>query len=237
MINKSIILLIITLLPASVLLAQAQRSMLSVSPAVAIPHGEFRQAVNSDSNVLGLGFNSNLLFNPKGSKAYSPVWFGVDYSYITFGRDKQASSGNLPPYKTTYNYHIINGIARLFLTDKTEGFTPFVDGMLGLKIYNTRTKVDKNLWNVILNDDQPEVIHTTNDTGMDYSVGVGFYNRKITDGESKTSFTLRIAYTWGDKIQYIKRGSLKVTNDTITFETDYANTSMILVQLGINIFD
>jgi hypothetical protein len=218
--------------------AQPEKSMFSFSAIVAVPTAEFNDAVNNESNGMGVGFNTNLLFNPKSKNAYSPVFFGGDFSYISFGRDKQPASGNLPAYKTTFNYYSINGIARLFLTDKTEGFTPFVDGMLGMKIYNTRTKIDKDLLNTVLNDDQPEVIHTTNDTGLDYGVGVGFYKRKFREaGEGKGSLTLRVAYLWGDKIQYVKRGSLKVDAGTIDYETSYANTSMFLIQLGFNLFN
>jgi hypothetical protein len=217
--------------------AQHMSGMFSMSPVVAVPIGEFEKAISNDNEVLGLGFNTNLLFSPRGKKAYSPIWFGVDYTYISLGRDKQSAQGNLPPFKTTFNYHGINGIGRLFLTDQTEGITPFVDGMLGMKIYNTRTKVDKDLWDTIVNDDQPEVIHTTNDVGLGYGIGLGFFKRKQTEAETKTSFTLRVAYLWGDKIQYLVRGSVKVDNDTINYETGYTNTNMILIQLGINIFN
>jgi hypothetical protein len=218
--------------------SQAQESvMISFSPAIAIPSEEFKKAVDNPIEGLGVGLGSNVLFNPKGKKGYSPVFFGVDFAYLTFGRDKQPAANNAPPYKTSFNFYAINGIARVFLTDKEYGFTPFIDGMLGMKIYNTRTKIDKNVVDFLLNDDQAEVIHTTNDTGLGYGLGIGFYNRKFKDeGEGKASFTVRAMYLWGDKIQYVVRGSLQIDNGEVTYKTNYSNTNMIMIQFGINIF-
>ncbi len=233
--NKHLLLVFFSVLA---LITQAQETaMISFSPAIAIPSEEFKKAVDNPIEGLGVGLGSNVLFNPKGKKGYSPVFFGADFTYVTFGRDKQLAATNAPPYKTTFNYYSINGIARVFLTDKEYGFTPFIDGMLGMKIYNTRTKIDKNLVDIILNDDQAEVIHTTNDTGLGYGLGIGFYNRKFKDeGEGKGSFTLRVLYLWGDKIRYVVRGSMQVDNGAVTYETNYSNTNMIMIQFGINVF-
>jgi opacity protein-like surface antigen len=218
--------------------ANAQETaMLSLSANLTIPTRAFKEAVDNPIGGAGVGLGTNLLLNPKGRKGYSPVFFGVDFSYVTFGRDKQESTASSPPYKTSFNHYSISGMSRVFLTDKTEGFTPFIDGMLGLKIFNTRTKVDKDLLDIVLNDDQPEVIHTTNDSGLGYGAGIGFYTRRLkSEGEGSASFIFRALYLWGDKTSYVKRGSLVVDNGYISYETGYTKTNMILFQLGINIF-
>jgi len=196
------------------------------------PLGELKELVGS--SAIGCGFNA--LFNPKGKKSYSPVFVGFDFSYSTFGRDKQPSTSTAPPYKTSFNDYTTSGAIRLFLSQREVGFTPFIDGQLGVKIFNTRTKIDKNLWHTVFNDDQPEVINTTNDAGLGYGIGAGFYTRKALNenGNRDVSFTLRTLYIWGDKTSYVKRGSVGVDSDGfVTFETAYSNTNMILVQLGI----
>ena len=234
--NKIKFLLLLLVTVTSLTMAQ-ESAQISVSLPLAFPTKDFKEAVDNDLEGIGVGVASNVLFNPKGKKGYSPVFFGVDFSYVTFGRDKQPSTNDTPPYKTTFNYYTINGIARIFLANKTEGFTPFVDGMMGLKIYNTRTKIDKDLLDTVFDEDQPEVIHTTNDTGLGYGIGVGFYNRKAHDeGEGKGSFTLRVLYLWGDKVEYVKRGSLVVDNGFVNYETGFTNTNMFMVQLGFMIF-
>jgi hypothetical protein len=234
--NKKNTLLLILVVLAFTIYAQ-ETAQISVSLPLAFPTKDFKEAVDNDIEGVGVGIASNVLFNPKGKNGYSPVFFGVDFSYVTFGRDKQPSTSDTPPYKTTFNYYTINGIARIFLTNKTEGFTPFVDGMLGLKIYNTRTKIDKDLLDTVFDEDQPEVIHTTNDTGLGYGVGIGFYNRKAHgEGEGKGSFTLRVLYLWGDKVEYVKRGSLVIDNGFVNYDTGFTNTNMFMVQLGFMVF-
>jgi hypothetical protein len=219
--------------------ARAQETVqVGITGAFTVPSEELKKAVYNPAGGLGIGFGTNVLFNPKGRKGYSPVFFGVDFNYVTFGRDKQEQTSNSPPYKTSYNYYSISGLSRLFLTDKTEGFTPFVDGMLGLKVFNTRTKIDKNFFDTVVWEEEEEVLNTTNDTGLGYGLGLGFYTRKDkSEGGDFGTFTLRVLYLWGDKTSYVKRGSVKVIdNSRVEYETGYTRTNMILIQLGINIF-
>ncbi|MBX2945180.1 MAG: hypothetical protein KF725_05055 [Cyclobacteriaceae bacterium] len=202
---------------------------------VGIPSAELKEAVDNPVGGIAVGFGFNALFNPKGKKGYSPVFVGADFSYITFGRDKQPSTPTAPPYKTSFNYYGISGLSRFFLSNKEVGFVPFVDGQLGVKIFNTRTKIDKNVVNIILNDDEPEVINTTNDAGLGYALGGGFYARKTLNenGNRDVSFTLRAMYHFGDQTSYVKRGSIQVDNGTVSYQTGYTRTNMIMIQLGI----
>ncbi|MFN3841359.1 MAG: hypothetical protein ACK4RF_11710 [Cyclobacteriaceae bacterium] len=220
-------------------LAFAQESgQLSFQLNTGIPTGEFKEAVDNSIGGAAVGFGTNVLFNPKGKKGYSPAFFGADFSYMTFGRDKIKATNDAPPFKTTFNYYAINGMTRIFLSGKETGFVPFIDGTLGLKIFNTRTKVDKNVTHIILDDNQPEVINTTNDNGLGYGIGIGWYTRKTRDEEDppKGSFTLRVMYLWGDSTSYIKRGSVKVENGFVTYEEGSTKTNMIMVQLGVILF-
>jgi hypothetical protein len=121
----------------------------------AFPIKEFKQAVDNSIGGAAVGFGTTVLFNPKGKKGYSPAFFGADFSYMTFGRDKIKSTADAPPFKTTFNYYAINGITRVFLSSRETGFVPFIDGTIGLKIFNTRTKIDKNVTHIILDDNQP----------------------------------------------------------------------------------
>lgn len=215
-----------------------EKFQVGITSIFTVPSEELKKAVYNQAGGLGIGFGTNVLFNPKGSKGYSPVFFGVDFNYVTFGRDKQEQTSNNPPYKTSFNYYSISGMSRLFLSDKTEGFTPFVDGILGLKVFNTRTKIDKNFFDTVVWDEEEEVINTTNDSGLGYGLGLGFYTRKDKSaGGDFASFSVRVMYLWGDKSSYVKRGSVKVIdNSRVEYETGYTRTNMILIQLGINIF-
>jgi opacity protein-like surface antigen len=209
---------------------------------VSIPSSDFKKAIDNDTGGVGVGFGFNVLANPYGRKRSSPVLLGIDFNYLTFGRDKIEASGNVPPYKTSYNYYTIGGLGR-YVIPKTSGFTPFIDGMLGMKIYNTRTKIDKDAFQTVIDNEQEEVINSNNDTGLTYGIGVGFFNRKFSTSENgdavtsnNVSFTLRLMYLWGDEIGYVKRGTVVVENGFVSYETGYTKTNMILIQLGFYVF-
>jgi Outer membrane protein beta-barrel domain len=212
---------------------------LGIYANVGVPSAEFRNAVDNGTG-LGAGFNFNVLASPYGTKKYSPVLLGIDFNYLYLGRDKVDATATAPPYKTNFNYYTVAAATRILLR-KNEGITPFIDGILGMKIYHTKTKIDKDAFQTILADEQPEVVHSNSDTGLTYGVGLGIYKRKFDElGEGTTnraSFSLRAMYLWGDEIEYVKRGTLVVDPDlTVNYDTGHTNTNMFMIQLGLYIF-
>ena len=202
-----------------------------VNGTVAVPSREFREVINNSFGNLGYGFNIGLLMSPVGQKKASPILLGVDFGYNHYGVDKINSTGNTPGLKTSHNIYTWNGTARLMPKLYSETIIPFVDGMLGLKLFNSKTKIDKNLLNLALNDNQPEVINNVNDYGLNYGLGAGL----LVNGSkpSYAGFSFRVLYFWGDNTTYVVRNSVKVdANRNVTFETGAAKTTMIVFQLG-----
>lgn len=224
--------------PDTLTVSNGEPFVLSLYLNSSFPLGDFKKAVDNPEGGAGFGVGGNMMFNLKGQQQRGPLAIGLDFSYLTFGRDKIDATSTTPPYKTTFNYYSICPILRVIPTDRETGFTPFVDGMIGVKIFNTRTKIDKNALNVVLNNNQPEVIHTTNDAGLGYGLGAGWYVRKKSEGPNSVnaSFTFRVMYLWGDPTSYVKRGSLMVDgNGNVNYETGHTNTNMLLVQLGLSL--
>lgn len=214
------------------------RYHVSVTGVVGIPSKELKEAVSNNFGDVGIGFATSLLVNPFGEKKPSPVLMGIDFSYLTYGVDKIEESPSYPQLKTTFNVYNISAAFR-FLPKQDPGFAPFIDGMIGSRIFNTRTKVDKNAVQTLLNEDQPEVVNTTNDAGLCYTLGLGFFNRKSKNNneETKGGFTLRVLYTWGDDVEYILRDSIEIDQDGfLTYETGRTRTDMVLVQLGFVLY-
>lgn len=204
-----------------------------------IPRPEFKEAV--DNNISGLGFGPgfNFLVNPFGKRRSSHIYLGLDLQYLYFGRDKVAKTSTAPPYKTSFNYYSVDGLARFYPMQRP-GFNIFVDGMVGAKIMNARTKIDKNALQTIIADEQDEVISNITDSGLGYGVGIGMFVRKHRDTEDGTeavpSFSLRFVYSWGDHVSYVKRGSLAVDNGLVTYKQGYARTDMFQIQIGVFLF-
>jgi hypothetical protein len=206
----------------------------------ALPAPAFKNAVDNRLGGFGAGVGANVLANPFGKNKMSPMYLGLDFCYLNFGRDKISETNTSPPYKTSFNFYVVNGIGRIYL-HRGEGFTPFIDGSMGLKIFNARTKIDKDAFQTVLADEQAEVINNTTDTGLGYGIGLGFYTRKYHTNESgesrgKASFSIRLMYMWGDETSYVKRGSVAVNNGLVTLEKGYTQTNMLLIQLGAFIF-
>jgi hypothetical protein len=202
-----------------------------LSPQVAVPNKEFRQVAQNNFGNLGYGINTGLVLSPLLENKPSPILIGLDFGYFTYGQEKQSSTATAPPLKTTHNVFTWNAIGRLRPRFERGSITPFIDGMLGLKLYNTKTKIDKNVIDFIFNDDQPEVINNVKDTGLNYGLGVGFY----TNGKSGSGFTMRALYLWGDDSNYVVRNSVTVdSNGFVSYQTGRTSTSMIIIQLGIS---
>lgn len=198
---------------------------------VAVPSKEFREAIQNDLGNLGYGLATGIVISPLLENKPSPVLLGVDFSYFKYGQDKQSGTTTSPPLKTTYNVFTWNGMARLRPIYQHGAVTPFIDGLLGLKLYNTKTKIDKNVIDFIFNNNQPEVINNVKNTSLNYGIGAGFYTNP--KNQSSPGFTLRLLYMWGNDVTYVVRNSVKVTPaGDVTFETARANTSMVLIQLG-----
>jgi hypothetical protein len=221
------------------LVVSAQQSpesfLFTINGSGAFPVGNFKTTVAPDGGAFGIGGGASALFNPKGKSEYFPVFFGVDFNYMSFGRDKQASTQNMPALKTSFNYYGISGISRFFLSSKKTGVIPFIDGHVGINIINTRTKIDKDVVDLILGEDYPEVLNTTNDAGLMYGASLGFYTRKQYDenGNRSASFFMKAGYFAGNDIEHVKRGTLKITDGNVSYQTTNTSVNNIIIQLGV----
>jgi len=200
-----------------------------VNSQVAVPAKEFREVINNSVGDAGVGLAGGLLFSPLGRKKPSPVLIGIDIGYLNYGLEKINASSGDPALKITHNIYSFDGIGRLRPYNRKGKVTPFIDGLLGLKLYNTRVKIDKTFLDTIFNKDEAEVLKNVNNTGVNFGLGAGFY----TNPTKGIGFTMRAIYMWGDEVDYVVRNSMKINNGTLSYETASANTSMLTIQLGI----
>lgn len=202
---------------------------------VAVPAKEFREAINNSIGDLGVGLAGGFLFSPFGQRKPTPVLLGADIGYINYGVEKIGANTNNPPIKITHNIYSFDGIARLRHPDHhNKKVTPFIDGLLGLKLYNTRVKIDKNFFDILFNTNDAEVLDNINDTGVNFGLGAGFYTHP--QKSNGVGLTMRAIYMWGDEVDYVVRNSVKMNNGTLTYKSEKANTSMLTIQLGITGF-
>lgn len=198
------------------------------------PDSQFKKAMDSDYGGMGLGFSTGFGINPYGTKRQFPLLLGIDFTYVTFGRDKTTDPVTDIRYKTSFNYFFVGPLARLYPL-KTKKISPFIDGLAGLQVLNGRTKLDKT----IFDDSEEEVlIGAENDSGFSYGLGIGFHTKKIIQDENVAhiSFFFRAMYLWSDRSKHIKRDSARVVDDLYTYQTAFTTTNMFQLQLGVIIY-
>lgn len=237
---KSLTLFFAFLLIHQVCSAQtAEKFQFGLHGNIGLPVGEFRETVSNSIGGTGWGAGMNFFLNPKKGGVYSPIYVGIEGNYMNLGRDKTPETTFLPQLKTTYNYFNVGPVFRLFLSDREEGFVPFLDGFVGMKVLNSRTQVDNSILDTALDQEYLESLLSTNYEGLGYGVGFGFYKRKIKEDSNNgaASFYLRVMYQYGDRINYVKRGSIDVDKDgAITYETGRTETSILSLQIGFLFF-
>lgn len=208
---------------------------LGLQGSIGFPIGEFKNSIENSFGNNGFGGGLHVLINTQ-KEDKTPVFLGIDFNYLNFGTEKTPESKYLPPLKTTFNYFTLGPLFRVVLTEKYSGIVPFVDGMFGLKILNTKTRVDNSLVTTILTQEPNESILGTNYEGLVSGIGIGFYTKsqKKEADDIAASFFVKLMFEYGDKTRYVKRNSISVDPEgLITYQTGHTPTSMITLKFGI----
>ena len=200
---------------------------------LALPSAEFRSTINNSIFNLAAGVGGGFLVNPFGKKRASPVHIGFDFNYLNYGIDYTDATSTMPPLKTTFNIFTYSLMARLQRPDRTRGFTPFADGMIGIREFATVTKVDKNVSNIVYATDQPEVLSRISDTGLNFGLGAGFLA-----GRSSLVFTCRLMFLWGREVDYVVRHSVVIdSSGHVNYTKGSTTTSLLMLQIGIQLVE
>lgn len=203
---------------------------------VGMPTAEMKSSLFEKKSFPGLGGGANVLVNPNGRGRFSPVHLGVEFNYIYLGKEKIDASPVYPPLKTNYNFVTVGPVVRYFPFEKEEGFTPFFDGGFGWKILSTTTQFDDTLLDTIINGEEAVQLMSTKFGGMGLNLGMGFFNRQLPkEGEpNSASFYMKILYQYGDTINFVKRGTIKVDHfGNFSYQTGRTKTSIIVLQIGL----
>jgi hypothetical protein len=201
----------------------APQGFLFFSLAHGSPDSQFRKAMGNGAFGLSTGFG----VNPFGKKRESPLLIGLDYSYYTFGFDEVTDPVTEIPYITGYNTSFAGMLTRVFPW-RTKKVKFFADGVAGFRRVTIRTKEN-------FDTENPLIVNKQNDRSFGYGAGVGFMSPlvEIEEGSPQLGFSCRVMYLWGERSQYIKRDSLRVVDDVITFDSGFTSVNMLQIQLGI----
>lgn len=193
---------------------------------------DFKQAYNNNMGDMGLNVGCGFLINPfvlGRAQSFSPVLVGMDFNFNYLGRDKYTFS-NAAPIKREYWIGNFGALVRLDpMNDQSQHVRFFADGFAGWGRYWANTKIDKNLLETVI-DDQQYLTGMYNDNNFTWGVGGGLLFGKA--GNSK--FMLRAMYYFNGEYTVIDRNTMQISNNTLTYKVKNVNANMFTVQMGVS---
>ncbi len=199
-----------------------------LGPAYTAPLGSYRQAY---PHADALGGTFGLLINPR--KYPSPLELGLQGSYLSQGVDKNPSnySRTYPTLKTSHSIVPLHFIARV-KPQREMPFKPYLDGLAGISIFNTRTKLKEDIFDFMRQDHEAFVLDRYRTTVISFGMGVGmlFWQNKSKDAYAD----LRVTYLQSPFASYVKKGQVRVLQDGFpAYEFTRSETNMLLINLNI----
>lgn len=232
---KKLLILSITIL-LSTLSAQAQELNAGFNFQVVIPQNEFSESINTN----GLGLNVNGLYR----FANSPFGLGLDFNFINFGSDTRDEplSSTIPDLRVRVeNEYNLMQLMMLAKVQPRDGiFRPFLEGLAGFNYFFTETSIRDRRTSA-----SDPIATDTNfeDWAFAWGGGTGLMIRVFDyrDRETINSnyenigagyVNLGIRYLNGSEAEYLREGSIVLTDGDVRFDTIQSRTDMLLIQLG-----
>jgi hypothetical protein len=196
------------------------------------PQEEFKE--NIDKTALGLGLTFGI------ELADSPLMVGVDLGILNYGNDERMEYlYDIPEFrfKVVHSYNIFQGLVFLrFQPVKKGSFRPYIDALAGVNYFWTETSLEDDDW------DGEEITLDVNhdDVAFTYGLGGGVMIKfaEIRSGEGKTHVTelfvdLRVRYIFGGRLQYLRKGSVIIEDQQVTYLVYESRSNLFTLQIGL----
>ena len=202
---------------------------------VVIPQNEFDESINA----IGGGINIYGLYRfPR-----SPFGLGLDFNFNNFGRDTRDEplSSTIPDLKVRVEneYNLAQGFLVAKVQPQDGVFSPYAEGLAGFNYFYTQTSIE----NRRNQGDEPIATDTNfEDWAFAWGGGGGVMIR-VFDRRNSESYNaenpvaagyinLGARYLNGSNAEYLKEGSIVVSNGNVTYDTLQSRTDMLIIQLG-----
>jgi hypothetical protein len=205
--------------------SQAQEIQLGIDFATAIPRGEFKQ--NIDNNGYGVGGQFAVRV------ARSPILLGADLGFVNYGSEERTEqlSPSIPEIelKVRTNNNIIGTHFMLRAQPRTGSVRPYADGLIGFKYLFTDTNISNDF-----NDEQIASTKNFSDLTLSYGFGGGVQVRLADIGRGhQILFDTKLRYLRGSRAEYLKKGSIRRDNGTVSFDVLSSRTDVLAFQAGV----
>jgi hypothetical protein len=168
----------------------------------------------------------------------SPLFFGVDFSFLTFGTDsrKEAFNSNIPDVRVQVDnsYNMASGFGLLRMTGQNFMFRPYVEGLFGVNYLYTQSVVRNS------GNDGDEIASDINldDFTPAYGIGAGL-QYLVWDGRqvygTLVYLNVQARYIRGGNAEYVLPGTIDTSGLAAGFETAESRTDTAFIQIGMSI--
>jgi opacity protein-like surface antigen len=240
--NRIAVILLLAVMVPSIASAQEKVTM-GLNLHVVSPQGPFAQ------NVDRLGFGGQFTGAYRFDR--TPISIGAELSFHNYGIDSrvEALSSTIPDLRVEVQ-NSYNQLA-LMLSARAEPYTsgsvrPYLEALWGTNYFFTETSIH----NRFSSGEEPIASDTNiDDWAMAWGGGAGV-QIKIHETESQVFggfdeemktvptnvfLNLGVRYLYGNEATYLKEGSVRVSNGTVTYDTSRSKTDMMVFQVGVTV--
>ncbi|MBX3102709.1 MAG: hypothetical protein KF690_09390 [Bacteroidetes bacterium] len=176
----------------------------------------------------GIGFGVHALARPVKRV---PLLLGADFNYSIYGRYKETLPPQLADEKleqvVNNNILMLHAVARISPLDGVFPLRPYIEGLIGSKLFYTRWKLNSTIAG------ETEVVDSnTDESSVAFSYGMaGGLN--VALGKN-VCIDLRCAYLRGHSTEYVERVVRDPNGDGIIYHYGKTRTDMLVPQLGMS---
>ena len=205
--------------------SRAQEIQVGVDFSTLIPRGEFKDNIDNNGYGIGAQFAVRL--------GRSPILVGADAGFTNYGSEERREllSPTIPEIelKVKTNNNITWTHFMLRAQPRTGSVRPYVDGLIGFKYLFTDTEVTNEV-------DDESIASTKNlsDLTLSYGFGGGVQIRMAEIGRGRQIlFDSKLRYLRGSRADYLKKGSIRRENGTVSFDILSSRTDVLALQFGV----
>jgi hypothetical protein len=197
------------------------------------PMNEFKQ------NVKRTGFGGSLQFLLWNPTPELPYTFGLNLGYINYGSESRTEpfSYSIPDVSVDVsrtnniiNFHFLSQVIYPY-----GNIRPYMEFLLGGSYIFTMTQIDSY--------GSEESTSTTNfdDWAWSYGAGAGFLIKLTSDSIKAENLgaiflDFKVRYLYGTEAQYLKEGSVTISNGQAFYDVSKSKTDLLTAQLGVIVY-
>ena len=215
--------------------AYAQEFDAGINLQVISPQNEFQESINT----TGVGINVFGLYRFPDS----PFGLGLDFNFNNFGEDtrEEPISSTIPDLRVRVEnrYNMVQGLMVAKVQPQDGVLRPYAEGLAGFNYFYTQTSIE----NRGFQNDEPIATDTNFDDWAFAWGGGGGLMIRVFDRRGSGNITqenpisagyinIGLRYLNGSEAEYLREGSISVSNGNVTYDTLQSRTDMLVFQLG-----